>query len=56
MFQDHENTLSPSYKIRAARIEDLATLAEIERASAILFRDTPYAFLVGSCVKQVWER
>lgn len=42
------NTPFPGYKIRAARIEDLATLAEIERAAGTLFRDTPYAFLVDA--------
>jgi ribosomal protein S18 acetylase RimI-like enzyme len=40
------NNLHPNYQIRAARIEDLATLAEIEQAAATLFRDTPYAFLI----------
>jgi hypothetical protein len=39
-------TFSSEYQIRSARIEDLAMLAEIERAAATLFRDTPYAFLV----------
>lgn len=42
------NTPFPGYKIQAARIEDLAPLAEIERAAATLFRDTPYAFLVDA--------
>jgi hypothetical protein len=37
----HMNTLFPGYKIRAARIEDLVTLAEIERAAATLFRKLP---------------
>lgn len=40
------NTFLPSYKIRAAKIGDLSTLAEIEQAAATLFCDTPYAFLV----------
>jgi len=40
------NTISLDYKIRPAGIEDLVTLAEIERAAAKLFFDTPYAFLV----------
>ncbi|MBW4546983.1 MAG: GNAT family N-acetyltransferase [Symplocastrum torsivum CPER-KK1] len=42
------NALFPSYKIRAARIEDLLMLAEIEQAAATLFCDTPYAFLVDA--------
>lgn len=42
------NTFQPSYKIRAAWIEDLPTLAEIEQAAATLFCDTPYAFLVDA--------
>lgn len=42
------NTFLPGYKIRPARIEDLPTLAEIERAAATLFCDTPYAFLVDA--------
>jgi GNAT superfamily N-acetyltransferase len=40
-----ENT-SPDPQIRPANIADLAVLAEIERAAATLFLDTPYAFLV----------
>ena len=46
--KSHMNTLFPGYKIRAARLEDLVTLAEIERAAATLFRDTSYAFLVDA--------
>lgn len=42
------NNLFPSYKIRTARIEDLAALAEIERSAATLFDNTPYAFLVDA--------
>jgi predicted N-acetyltransferase YhbS len=34
--------------IRLARIEELPLLARIERASAVLFLDTPYAFLVDA--------
>ena len=40
------NALLSDSKIRSARIADLITLAEIERAAATLFWDTPYAFLV----------
>jgi GNAT superfamily N-acetyltransferase len=40
------NTISSDYKIRPAGTEDLVRLAEIERAAAKLFLDTPYAFLV----------
>ena len=42
------NTPFSGYKIRAARIEDLATLAQIERAAATLFLDTPYAFVIDA--------
>lgn len=42
------NTLFSGYKIRAAQIEDLTALAEIERAAATLFYDTPYAFLIDA--------
>lgn len=42
------NTPFPNFKIRSARIKDLVTLAEIERAAATLFCDTPYAFLVDA--------
>lgn len=42
------STLPPGYRIRAAQIENLATLADIERAASKLFRDTPYSFLVDS--------
>jgi len=41
------NTISPGYKIRPARIEDLVALAEVERAAAKLFCNTPYAFLMN---------
>ncbi|NJK52209.1 MAG: hypothetical protein HC936_04105 [Leptolyngbyaceae cyanobacterium SU_3_3] len=37
-----------SYKIRLARESELNLLADIERSAAILFRDTPYAFLVSA--------
>jgi GNAT superfamily N-acetyltransferase len=40
------NTIFSDYKIRPAGTEDLVTLAEIERAAAKLFLDTPYVFLV----------
>jgi GNAT superfamily N-acetyltransferase len=46
MDKTYMNTISSGYKIRPAGIEDLVTLAEIERAAAKLFLDTPYAFLV----------
>jgi GNAT superfamily N-acetyltransferase len=39
-------TISPDYKIRSARSQDLVKLAAIEQAAAKLFSDTPYAFLV----------
>jgi hypothetical protein len=42
------DTFQISSKIRSARIDDLITLAEIERAAAMLFRDMPYAFLVDA--------
>jgi predicted N-acetyltransferase YhbS len=37
-----------SYKIRLASRSELNLLADIERSAAILFRDTPYAFLVNA--------
>jgi GNAT superfamily N-acetyltransferase len=40
--------LEPGYTIRSARAEELTLLAQIERSAAILFLDTPYAFLVNS--------
>ncbi len=40
--------LTSDYQIRSAQLEDLAKLAEIERAAATLFGDTPYAFLVDA--------
>ena len=40
------NALFSDYKIRSARIADLAILAEVKRAAARLFWDAPYAFLV----------
>jgi GNAT superfamily N-acetyltransferase len=39
------NDLFSNYKIRVARLEDLAMLADIECAAARLFCNTPYAFL-----------
>jgi GNAT superfamily N-acetyltransferase len=39
------NDLFSNYKIRVARLEDLAMLADIECAAAKLFCNTPYAFL-----------
>jgi hypothetical protein len=42
------NTLSPNYKIRAARLEDLAMLVNIKSAATKLFCHTPYAFLVDA--------
>jgi GNAT superfamily N-acetyltransferase len=42
------NDLSSDYKIRVARLEDLAMLADIECAAARLFRPTPYAFLANA--------
>lgn len=46
--KSYMNTHFPDYQIRSARIEDLVRLAEIERAAATLFHDTPYAFLVDA--------
>jgi GNAT superfamily N-acetyltransferase len=40
--------LESGYTIRFARAEELTRLAQIERAAAILFIDTPYAFLVDA--------
>jgi GNAT superfamily N-acetyltransferase len=37
--------LESGYTIRSARVEELAMLAQIERSAAVLFLDTPYAFL-----------
>jgi ribosomal protein S18 acetylase RimI-like enzyme len=42
------NDLSHKYKIRVARLENLAMLANIECAAARLFCHTPYAFLVDA--------
>jgi GNAT superfamily N-acetyltransferase len=42
------NTPFSNDRIRAARLEDLTTLDEIERIAATRFRDTPYAFLVDA--------
>ena len=36
------------YQIRAARIEELPLLAEIEQSAASLFLDTPYAWLANA--------
>jgi GNAT superfamily N-acetyltransferase len=35
------------YTIRSARAEELTLLAQIERSAAVLFLDTPYAFLAN---------
>jgi GNAT superfamily N-acetyltransferase len=35
------------YTIRSARAEELTMLAQIERSAAVLFLDTPYAFLAN---------
>jgi GNAT superfamily N-acetyltransferase len=40
--------LESGYTIRLARAEELTLLAQIERSAAVLFLDTPYAFLVNS--------
>ena len=40
--------LESGYTIRFARAEELTLLAQIERSAAILFIDTPYAFLVNA--------
>jgi GNAT superfamily N-acetyltransferase len=39
--------LESGYIIRSARIEELTMLAQIERAAAALFLDTPYDFLAN---------
>jgi GNAT superfamily N-acetyltransferase len=39
--------LESDYKIRFARIEELPLLAQIEKSAAVLFLDTPYAFLAN---------
>jgi hypothetical protein len=40
--------IESGYQIRPARIEELPLLAHIELAAAVLFLDTPYAFLVDA--------
>jgi GNAT superfamily N-acetyltransferase len=40
--------LEAGYQIRAARVEELPLLSEIEQSAAVLFLDTPYAFLVDA--------
>jgi GNAT superfamily N-acetyltransferase len=40
--------LESGYTIRSARVEELTTLAQIERSAAALFLDTPYAFLANN--------
>jgi predicted N-acetyltransferase YhbS len=35
-------------RIRSARLEELPLLSDIERSAAVLFLDTPYAFLVDA--------
>lgn len=39
--------LESNYKIRFARAEELPLLAQIERSAAVLFLNTPYAFLAN---------
>ncbi len=39
--------LESGYTIRSARAEELILLAQIERSAAVLFLDTPYAFLAN---------
>jgi GNAT superfamily N-acetyltransferase len=39
--------LESGYTIRSARIEELTMLAQVERSAAVLFLDTPYAFLAN---------
>ena len=39
--------LRSGYLIRSARAEELILLAQIERSAAVLFLDTPYAFLAN---------
>jgi GNAT superfamily N-acetyltransferase len=39
--------LESGYTIRSARVEELTMLAQIERAAAVLFLDTPYTFLAN---------
>jgi GNAT superfamily N-acetyltransferase len=41
-------SLELGYSIRSARIEELPLLAQIEKAAATRFRDTPYSFLVDA--------
>ena len=40
--------MESGYIIRFARAEELTRLAQIDRSAAILFIDTPYAFLVNA--------
>ncbi len=40
--------LESGYTIRSARIEELTMLAQVERSAAVLFLDTPYAFLANN--------
>jgi GNAT superfamily N-acetyltransferase len=39
--------LESGYSIRSAHAEELILLAQIERSAAVLFFDTPYAFLLN---------
>jgi GNAT superfamily N-acetyltransferase len=39
--------LDSGYTVRSARVEELTLLAQIERSAAVLFLDTPYAFLAN---------
>lgn len=40
--------LESGYQIRSARVEELPLLSHIEDSAAVLFLDTPYAFLVDA--------
>jgi GNAT superfamily N-acetyltransferase len=39
--------LESGYTIRSARVEELTMLSQIEKSAAVLFLDTPYAFLAN---------
>jgi GNAT superfamily N-acetyltransferase len=40
--------LESGYQIRSARAEEIPLLSHIEQSAAVLFLDTPYAFLVNA--------
>jgi predicted N-acetyltransferase YhbS len=40
--------LKSDYRIRAAQVEELPLLSPIEQSAAVLFLDTPYAFLMDA--------